>query len=178
MEQKMSEMKDETLKYGIDHLALSETVTKVLDDYIIEVDDTDIYLQMDNNKREIDIKIAKLEDEIKCFKNSASEFTPTTGTHVKPSKPTIRKKRISYNEITISEQNLLICDSNGKAIDTSRLHRTEKSKKVICYVLEDVVRFLDEATVEKQPEKILLHVGTNEIDIGVKEASLTALLMH
>ena len=79
------------------------------------------------------------------------------------------KKIITYDNTVINQENLLVCDSNGKAIDTSRIHRTEK---VICYVLDDVARFLDGVTKEKEPKRIILHVGTNELDIGVNKASV------
>ena len=77
-----------------------------------------------------------------------------------------RKKRIpcTYNDVKVGAHTLLLTDSNGSWIEAKRFVPNNKDvQRVTCYTLNDVETFTKEATIEKEPTKILLQVGTNTL---------------
>ena len=64
----------------------------------------------------------------------------------------------------MSSKTLLLTDSNGRCIDPKRFVPKDKDvQRFTCYTLKDVETFTKEVTIEKQPAKVLLQVGTNTL---------------
>ena len=73
-------------------------------------------------------------------------------------------KKINYSGMKVVSQVLILADSNLMAIKPSILNKGTTTQKVFCPTLKQTLRFLELVTVEKQPDKLLLHVGTNDLE--------------
>lgn len=107
-------------------------------------------------------RLQVLESTRNINKSTASSTTATT-----------TRKPVSYVDTNVNCDVLLITDSNGKAIKTDQLTRSHKCQRVTCYTLAHVHQLLAEATITSQPKKILLHVGTNDVDNAENAADLS-----
>ena len=59
---------------------------------------------------------------------------------------------------------MILGDSNTTAIDMRRLGKgTGMRKQVTCYHAKEVTNFIKKATLVNNPEKVVVHVGTNDI---------------
>ena len=73
------------------------------------------------------------------------------------------------NNKTINTDILILADSNTKYIKEDILDNKKTCKKVFCATYTDIQLFCREMTITKQPEKILLHCGCNDIDRNKKD---------
>ena len=173
--------KDTTIKYNLDSEVVSEIVMKEIDSRFLEVDTTSSLLidritklesakskNIDHNEL-LTTRLSELQGRIK---NLESNPHPPRKDNSQTNEE-VKKKTVEYSNLELDADTVFICDSNGKKIDTDRLHRTEKVTRVICYTFEHILQMLTEVKVVKQPKKILLLVGTNEVDNFKDEQSLT-----
>ena len=69
----------------------------------------------------------------------------------------------SYKDVTVRRDALLLTDSNGKAISARKINHPGRVQRHTCYTLRDVSTFIQESTIENQPSKLYLQVGTNDL---------------
>ena len=81
------------------------------------------------------------------------------------------KKQVSYLGKKVTTKNIIIGDSNymEKRIDPARIVEGEEFETFTCYTLDHVDQFLREVEFVVHPDKILLGVGTNDLDIATKD---------
>ena len=84
---------------------------------------------------------------------------------------TKNKKTVSFVGQQVTTNNIIVGDSNYniKRIDPTRIYEGEEFETFTCYTIEQVNQFLDEVEVVVQPKKLLLGVGTNDIDEAGKD---------
>ena len=83
------------------------------------------------------------------------------------SKPDVKKndqqqKQPTTNQ-TLEHDVVIIGDSNTTNIDMSTMGKDVKRKRFTCYTIPQTTDFLNTATIKKQPKKVLIHLGTNDI---------------
>ena len=69
----------------------------------------------------------------------------------------------SYKNVIVRRDALLLTDSNGKGISAKKIKHEGGVQRHTCYTLRDISNFVSEVAVEKQPSKIYLQVGTNDL---------------
>ena len=89
---------------------------------------------------------------------------PTTDTTRKRKMKEPHGKKEADKNKTISSDVLIIGDSNTRPLDLRKFGEGFSRKRYTCYTIDHVVEFIKTAKVEKQPKKIMVHVGTNHID--------------
>ena len=88
---------------------------------------------------------------------------PTTSTEAHRPRPGDRTPAANSNPSFDSDV-ILFMDSNGKYIDERILANGVKVQKVTAYTIPQAIDVLKSCNFEKQPEKILFHLGTNDLD--------------
>ena len=166
----VDETQDKTMPYEYDDTKLSTQINnfQTKQDEVLsrigvleEKGDT-----LDKFRRDIQV-IRDQVSSLQTWKNSNSTITTTDTLNTK-STPTVTKKHKepSYKDRSIKTDNIILIESNGKGIDPNRMHKTESCERFTCYTLDHVQQFLDEVTITKQPKRLLIHVGTNDVDHG------------
>ena len=169
--EKVDEAQDKTMPYEYDDSKLSTQTNNLQtkqDELLSRIgvlegkEDT-----LDKFRRDIQV-IRDQVSSLQTWKNSKVSTTTTTDAPNTKSTPAETKKRKepSYKERSVKTDNVILIDSNGKGIDPSRMHKSESCERFTCYTLEHVQQFLNEVTITKQPKRLLLHVGTNDVDHG------------
>ena len=75
------------------------------------------------------------------------------------------KRNIPAQNETIDHEVILIGDSNTKNLDMATIGRGYKRKRFTVYTIPQAVQFLNTCTIVKQPKKVVLHLGTNDVAI-------------
>ena len=73
-----------------------------------------------------------------------------------------RSNKPASNE-TLEHEAVFIGDSNTKEIDMATIGQNVKRKRFTCYTIPQTKQFLNTAKIKKQPKKVLLHLGTNDV---------------
>ena len=82
---------------------------------------------------------------------------------------------------------ILLTDSNGKIIMADKLAKGVTCKRLQCYTYGDVMELIKQVAVVSQPKKVLINIGTNDIEFvdGIStdvfphiEETITALKKH
>ena len=179
-----SQFSSDAIKKSIDKSVASHVRRTVFDDDAIDkrivelvttkmqaisIDDGEITSKVAQKiSAKYDTTNASILDRLQVLESSRSINKSTP-----PSTTTTTRKPVSYVDTNINCDVLLITDSNGKAIKTDQLTRSHKCQRVTCYTLAHVHQLLAEATIASQPKKILLHVGTNNVDNAESAADLS-----
>ena len=74
--------------------------------------------------------------------------------------PAVRTPEINS---TISDDIILLIDSNGKYINTDQFSSNKQTCQMFCPTIPSVIKTLTESTLG-QPSHIIIHVGTNDIE--------------
>ena len=74
------------------------------------------------------------------------------------------KKNIDYSNTKIASDFLILGSSNVMKVKPHLLSREKIGQKVFCPTFTETRRFLDMVEVEKQPNTILFHCDTNDLD--------------
>ena len=85
------------------------------------------------------------------------------------------KKNVVVNETSELVANadvILLTTSNGKKINTDILDHKSTTQNFTCYTYSEVKEFCNKVNIQKQPRKILLHCGNNDLDREVDSAIL------
>ena len=67
---------------------------------------------------------------------------------------------------TLEHDVVLIGDSNTKNIDMDLIGRGTSRKRFTCYTIPEAKQFLNTANIIRQPKKVVLHLGTNDVKVG------------
>ena len=115
-------------------------------------------------------RIKELETQIQTLRNQLQQQqqqVPATSTSKQQQQQVPKQKKTrtppTYKDVTVRNDGLLLTDSNGKAISAGRINHPGGVQRHTCYTLQDVSTFLQESTIEKQPSKVYLQVGTNDL---------------
>ena len=106
--------------------------------------------------QEIEKRISNLEDEI--HQNS---WKLSKKNRKNDKKETLNKP---VDKIDINEEYLILGDSNTKHLDIKRLNKFGLTKKIFCPHFESIIELCGKLKVITEPNKILLHCGTNDLD--------------
>ena len=68
-------------------------------------------------------------------------------------------------EIIPGSNYLILGDSNTRYIKSELLNRKYSTSKVFCVYFKDVTKFCEKVKINKNPEKILIHCGCNDLDL-------------
>ena len=66
--------------------------------------------------------------------------------------------------VSIKHDLLVLIDSNGKEIITGKLYPGYSIKKIPCMTLENSTVINDSCSFKKEPNVILIHFGTNDLE--------------
>jgi len=106
--------------------------------------------------KEWENKIKQLETDMETLK-AKSNSSPVNIQN--------NKQRIDANdEFTINEEFLILGDSNTKNINVNKLNKFGETKKIFCPLFESILERCDKFKIRKQPAKIFIHCGTNDLD--------------
>lgn len=70
---------------------------------------------------------------------------------------------------TLDHELLIIGDSNTTQIDMRKMAHNQSRKRFTCYTIPQAMHFLNTATINRQPEKVMFHLGTNDVVKGTGE---------
>lgn len=76
---------------------------------------------------------------------------------------------LNYTKVKSRTENLVLGDSNTKPINTKYLDKHSQTKVYTCYTFKQVMNYLQNVVVEKQPKNVLIHCGCNDIDYYKKD---------
>ena len=107
------------------------------------------------NNKEWENKLCQLELDIETLKTNSSPL------HYHKKKQT---NVVKPDEYKINEEFLILGDSNTKNIDVNKLKRFGETKKIFCPLFDSIVEACDKFNIIKQPSKIFVHCGTNDLD--------------
>ena len=109
-------------------------------------------------------RIEKMEGEIEMYKKGSFKKYNNNNKDQNEVNKNVVGNKVKENELIANADYILITTSNGKRINTDILDHNSTTQNFICYTLNDVKEFCRKVKVEKQPRKILLHCGNNDLD--------------
>ena len=121
----------------------------------------------DLNKRIDEIK--RMQDKLQKPKNGKSSEKNVENENTSRIKET-------YKDAVFDHDIILLTDSNGKQIIADKLADGVKCKRYLCYTYDDVLELLNQVAVIKHPKKILLNIGTNDVEYA--DGNTSELVKH
>ena len=79
--------------------------------------------------------------------------------------PIIKSNKITYDNIEINGEILLLCDSNGMKVDENILAKDVNCQKIFVPKLDSINLLLGAATGGTNLKEIWVNVGTNDLDV-------------
>ena len=165
---------DKTLHYG-----LSESEMENIALHVHEIETTHPSTNKHNNEErfgKLDDEIQKLRDIINNrlqnnnYNNNNKNKNNTNQSSQQQGRGFVSKFTPDENE-TLDYDTIIIGDSNTKKIDMSSLGRGPR-KRYTCYTIPHVTNFLNTATIKRQPKKVMVHIGTNDVEGNLNETEL------
>ena len=92
-------------------------------------------------------------------RHSVKKPSPAPPVAQQPQHPAGNASKAIFNSEVI-----LFIDSNGKHIDERILANGTSTQKCMVYTIPQAIEVLQSCVFEKQPKKILFHLGTNDLD--------------
>lgn len=162
---------DQTAHYGLNDEEM-QTIARYLQQFELERDEpSDKLMKISLEKVEENVRsllqantaaqqrIHKLEGNISQLQKvkplrTDNQLNHTDENHTK--NPPAANETLDHNAIFIG-------DSNTRDIDMSKLGHGVSRKRFTCYTIPQAMNFLNTATINRQPKKVLLHLGTNDV---------------
>ena len=120
-------------------------------------------VQIMEGEKEVNRKIILLEKEIEALQKKKGYKRNVKGQEQNNEKENHSHKNMEPNNV-INSDFLIIGYSNTKFIKEEIINNSKTCKKVFCATYKDIQGFCSELTIIKQPEKMLVHCGCNDID--------------
>ena len=114
-------------------------------------------------------RIRSLEEKLEKISNAHININnKATGSQNNNNNNSQRKSQVNNRNApaaneTLEADTIIIGDSNTKKLDMASLGRGTR-KRYTCYTIPHITNFLRTATIKKQPKKVLIHVGTNDVE--------------
>ena len=158
----INDVKDNELDRTINY-DLSDKDLHTIADYVrtTEIDKSSIALKE---------SLEKVEEKVKSLLNTNSQALSERIhqlelqlARTKPDAKNNQPQKQHATDQTLEHDVVIIGDSNTTNIDMSTTGEGVKRKRFTCYTIPQATEFLNTATIKKQPKKVLLHLGTNDI---------------
>ena len=104
-------------------------------------------------------KLRQLEEKIHQLQNQKKT---TNSTNLKNDNQS-RKKSLDVTKHTLDTEVVIIGDSNTTRIDMPSIGKGTTRRRFTCFTIPQAKKFIETATIDKKPAKVLLHVGTNDV---------------
>ena len=107
-------------------------------------------------------EMASLREQMSKLKNPAATHNQK---HPNTVNQKVKKTREpnTYTHVNVENDAVLLTDSNGRCISAKKIEHDGGVERHTCYTLSEVSTFIKEAKVSKQPSKVLIQVGTNDL---------------
>lgn len=166
--------------------SLNKTVSYGLSD--TEIESVARYVH-DLNKNEetgsnnTENRFEKLDNEMQTLRHTVEQLqrnntTPTTNNRntgnsstTRPKQQPTRGQKAPDVNKTLDYDTIIIGDSNTKRLDMLTLGRGTR-KRYTCYTIPHIKDFVNTATIKRQPNKVMIHVGTNDVERESDEQQL------
>ena len=123
-------------------------------------------------------RLGKVDEELNSLRKTNNGKTTSNAKNSTIKTNSLKKQKFppAENE-TLDHDILIIGDSNTLTIDMRKMAHGKSRKRVTCYTIPQTVHFLDTATIVRQPEKVLIHLGTNDV-VGRRKEELMQAFDH
>lgn len=111
--------------------------------------------------KELNAKYDNIYEELQGFKNQLGERNTDIPRELNESSEKVKE---NYKDAVFNNDVILITDSNGKRIVADKLAKGHSCKRILCYTFNDVKQLIHQVASETPPKKILISVGTNDIE--------------
>jgi hypothetical protein len=112
--------------------------------------------------------ITPLINKLNTFEERLCEIQTNlkSKTTAPPSVPKNDDVVVKIKRLTFNQEVIVIGDSNTKKIDMSKIGQGTSRKRFTQYTIPEATDFIETTEVEKEPKKVMIHVGTNDIVIA------------
>ena len=165
-----------TLKYELDEAEIESAIDSALsakfqdiDQKIAEVSNADISTEFTRVQQETSSKLHKLSSDIENIVTLDAELLgritalEKLSKSAKPPPPPCAKPPDKPTPTILEHDFVILGDSNTTTINMKEIAHEYKRRRFTCYTIPAAIDFVKSAVVNKQPRKVLLHVGTNDI---------------